>query len=53
MSRKESEHFTHAIRLATGKTFCQYCRVSKPTDEFARIRPRACCLKCVNRGSKK
>lgn len=53
MSNDISHEVTHAMRKATGRAFCQYCRIDKPTNEFAWYTPRACCIKCRNRGTKR
>lgn len=53
MSTIISHAITHGLRKATGRVFCQYCRVDKPNDEFAWLTPRACCTKCRDKGTRR
>ena len=53
MSNTLSREVTQAMRTATGRAFCQYCRIDKPSNEFAWLKPRACCIKCRDRGTKR
>lgn len=44
---------TEAIRKATGKVFCQYCRLDRAREDIAWMKPRACCTKCKTRGTRR
>jgi hypothetical protein len=53
MSNDISRQVTAGMRRGTGRVFCQYCRIDKPADEIAWLKPRACCLKCQRRGTRR
>ena len=53
MSNDLSRQVTAGMRRGTGRVFCQYCRIDKPADEIAWLKPRACCLKCKTRGTRR
>lgn len=52
MSNSIAHQFTQAAEQATGKKFCQYCRVFLPFKRFDRHKNRRRCDHCVDNKAK-